>query len=642
LRPIRARGSSGHSRSSLLSELWSVCLVALIAGAMLLPRFCLGDEAEDLIRRAVEAHGGAEAIEKAETMGKRAGTFTQFFPAPNSGSFVEWKKGDMVRMQVQLAGFEILQGYDGERAWMKSFGQVIDAPDQVQTAIEEELRHNFTLLIESPGEGYEVQMTEPDTLPDGATAPGVTISPADGSPSTSFHFDADTGRVVKMAFTDVNPFKGGEAHFETYFLEYALSGGIPYPSKVIHYIDGVQLDEVIYKSVDFEVVIEDSAFLKPGAEKEAAPGDARTTIPLEYAMNMLFIEVGINDSDEPSSFIVDTGAGLTCISYEAADEFDVETHGDMSAAGAGGALKVKTAYLDSLVLGDLTVEDLEVMVIDIATMGEMMGRRIDGILGYNVLNRFATTIDIAGGYMTFADPEAPLPESEGSGTMPFQVLMGVPVIKGVVDGTAEVDFLVDTGAAVSVLPRPVADGLKPESVLEGAMAAGADARPIEMTLARFTELALDGITVHEPVFSSPAGSPKEDPLGSTIDTGTRGVLGTAILGNFRLTLNYDTATLHLDPVESPPEKELEWCGPGLGIYKENGIVTVKTIYGGSPADGVVLPGDKILEINGVDLAELPLSEVIKLLRGKPGSSVELLIERDGERGTFKLKRVKLL
>jgi predicted aspartyl protease len=609
---------------------------------MLFPRPCRGSEADDLITRAVEAHGGAEAIEKAETTGKRAGTFTQFFPAPNSGSFVEWKKGDMVRMRVQLAGFEILQGYDGERAWMKSFGQVIDAPDQVQTAIEGELRHNFTLLIESPGEDYSVETAEPDTLPDGGTAPGVTIVPADGSPSTSFHFDAETGRVVKMAFTDVNPFKGGEAHFESYFLEYASSGGIPYPSKVIHYIDGVQLDEVIYESVDFDAVIEDEAFVKPGAEKEAAPGVARTTIPLEYAMNMLFIEVGINDSDEPSSFIVDTGAGLTCISYEAADEFDIETHGDMSAAGAGGALKVKTAYLDSLILGELTVEVLEVMVIDIATMGEMMGRRIDGILGYNVLNRFATTIDIAGGSMTFADPDAPLPESEGSVTMPFQVLMGVPVVKGVVDGTAEVDFLVDTGAAVSVLPRPIADELEPESVLEGAMAAGADARPIEMTLARFTELALDGITVPEPVFSSPTGSPKEDPLGSTIDTGTRGVLGTAILGNFRLTLNYDTATLHLDPVESPPEKELEWCGPGLGIYKEKGIVTVKTIYGGSPADGVVLPGDKILEIDGVDLAELPLSEVIRLLRGKPGSSVELLIERDDERETFKLKRVKLL
>ena len=619
MRPIRVGCTSGYSRASLASVLRSIFVVAMTAGAMLLPRFCLGDTPENRIARAVAAHGGAEAIEKAETMGKRVGVFTQFFPAPNSGSFIEWKKGDMVRMEVQLAGFEILQGYDGERAWMQSFGQIIDAPDQVQTAIEEELRHNMSLLVEAQGEGYRAEMAEPDTLPDGGSASGVTIFPADGSPSTGFYFDAKTGYVVKMAFTDVNPFKGGEADFETYFLEYTTSGGILYPSKVIHYIDGVQLDEVIYESVDFEAVLEDEAFRKPRAGKEATIGEMGTTIPLEYSMNMLFIEVGINDSDEPSSFIVDTGAGLTCISYEAADEFDIETHGDMSAAGAGGALKVKTAYLDSLVLGDLTVKALEVMVIDIAVMGEMMGRRIDGILGYNVLNRFATTIDIAGGSMTFADPEAPLPENERSSTLPFQVLMGVPVIKGVVDGTAEVDFLVDTGAAVSVLPRNIADQLEPESVLEGAMAAGADARPIEMTLARFTELALDGATVPEPVFSSPTGSLKEDPLGSTIDTGTRGVLGTAILGNFRLTLNYDTATLFLDPVESPPEKELEWCGPGLGIYKEKGIVTVKTIYDGSPADGVVLPEDKILEIDGVDLMELPLNKVIKLLRGKPGS-----------------------
>jgi predicted aspartyl protease len=624
------------------SALGNLFVAAVLCAVMCVPRTCLGVAPEEAVRRAVAAQGGAEAIHKTEKMGMRNGTFTQFFPAPNSGSFVEWRKGEKVRIDVQIAGLEVVQGFDGERAWVQSFGQVIDAPDQIQTSIEEEARHSFMLLVDAQEGRVQVQEARPSTLLGGGQVEGVAIIPADDSPATDFYFDPESSYVVKMAYTDVNPFKGGETNFEVYFLDYRSAEGIPYPAKVIHYIGGVKLDEVSYESVDFDADKPDAYFMKPGADRRVALGGKQTTVQLEYAMDLLFVEARINGADAPSNFLLDTGAGLTCLSAETADAFGIKASAGMSAAGAGGALSARAARLDSLTLGDLTVDDLEVMVVDIAYMGEMMDRQIDGILGYNLLNRFTTTIDITGGTLTFTDSDASLPDGEGSHSLPFQVLMGVPVIQGTVDSTAKLDFLVDTGAAVSILPKAVAEKLKPESTLEGALASGADARPIEMVTARFTELALDGARVDQPVFSSPVSPAREDPVGLAVDTANRGVLGTGILRNFRVTLNYDKATLVLEPIEGVPGDEFEWCGPGLSIFKEDGIATVKAVYAGSPADGVIDPGDKIIEIDGKQLEGVPLPQVVGLLRGKPGTSVRLLIERDGEKKAVTLKRQELL
>lgn len=51
----------------------------------------------------------------------------------------------------------------------------------------------------------------------------------------------------------------------------------------------------------------------------------------------------------------------------------------------------------------------------------------------------------------------------------------------------------------------------------------------------------------------------------------------------------------------------------------------------SPAARVgIMPGDIIVKVDGVSVAELPLTEVVKKLRGEPGSSIELSVRRGEE------------
>jgi carboxyl-terminal processing protease len=75
----------------------------------------------------------------------------------------------------------------------------------------------------------------------------------------------------------------------------------------------------------------------------------------------------------------------------------------------------------------------------------------------------------------------------------------------------------------------------------------------------------------------------------------------------------------------------EYGGIGSLIQQIDGKVTISEPYEGFPAQKAgLIPGDKILEINGVNTADKNTSEVSELLKGQPGSTVNLLIDREGE------------
>jgi len=61
---------------------------------------------------------------------------------------------------------------------------------------------------------------------------------------------------------------------------------------------------------------------------------------------------------------------------------------------------------------------------------------------------------------------------------------------------------------------------------------------------------------------------------------------------------------------------------------EDNRVTVVTVFAGSPAEGAgLLPGDKILEVDGTSMDDKRMEEVTALVKGTPGTQVRLGILR---------------
>lgn len=88
--------------------------------------------------------------------------------------------------------------------------------------------------------------------------------------------------------------------------------------------------------------------------------------------------------------------------------------------------------------------------------------------------------------------------------------------------------------------------------------------------------------------------------------------------------------------------ELE--GIGVEVQVENGLLTVVAPIDGSPAQKVgIQPGDVIQKVNGEDITGKPLNEVVGLIRGPVGTSVDLTIikVKTGEAQSIKVQRARI-
>jgi carboxyl-terminal processing protease len=104
----------------------------------------------------------------------------------------------------------------------------------------------------------------------------------------------------------------------------------------------------------------------------------------------------------------------------------------------------------------------------------------------------------------------------------------------------------------------------------------------------------------------------------------------------------------LDPYSEfiPPEKKDRWDedtngefgGLGVLISIESGSVVIVAPYEGTPAwDAGVLPGDRIVEIDGTHHEFQTQEDATRRLRGKVGTSVELLVENPRRSAPIRLR-----
>ena len=90
---------------------------------------------------------------------------------------------------------------------------------------------------------------------------------------------------------------------------------------------------------------------------------------------------------------------------------------------------------------------------------------------------------------------------------------------------------------------------------------------------------------------------------------------------------------------------LEGRYTGIGLWlrpaasESDGDVVVSSVQAGAPAAAAdVLPGDVVLSVDGTDVRRQPVGTVAALLRGPRGTSVTIVVSRDGEPRTVTVPR----
>ena len=83
-------------------------------------------------------------------------------------------------------------------------------------------------------------------------------------------------------------------------------------------------------------------------------------------------------------------------------------------------------------------------------------------------------------------------------------------------------------------------------------------------------------------------------------------------------------------------------GLGISVWTGKSGVKIAGVVPNSPADGVGLQsGDLIISANGTDLAAVNLEDQVSYLRGEAGTSISLVINRNGSTFSVSAKRIGL-
>lgn len=168
------------------------------------------------------------------------------------------------------------------------------------------------------------------------------------------------------------------------------------------------------------------------------------------------VQVRVNHS-APVNFFIDTGGAEVILDTDFAQEIGVMRFGiERGVFGGGKTAGFQHGRVDSLMLGDVAVENVPVIVMNVRPFSGPVfdGLRVDGIIGTFFLYHFLATLDYPAGELILRqkteqnrqrlEQEA---QADSQAVVPFWMADHYMVAWGTVDGSEPLLFFVDTGLA---------------------------------------------------------------------------------------------------------------------------------------------------------------------------------------------------
>src|SRR5437016_7280243 len=114
-------------------------------------------------------------------------------------------------------------------------------------------------------------------------------------------------------------------------------------------------------------------------------------VHLESCRQLPIVKVTV--SKQQFQFLLDTGAAATLLnlkSFSSADATEVTMESWTGSASAAG----RQVVLHDLAIGDQALENLKLLAIDLTPLERSCQRRVDGVLGADLIEKFGLTIDL--------------------------------------------------------------------------------------------------------------------------------------------------------------------------------------------------------------------------------------------------------
>jgi len=456
-----------------------------------------------------------------------------------------------------------------------------------------------------------------------------------------------------------------------------LAGALASPTQAAQAVHsaGTSSARVFFSSAHASATATYSAAAHGSAEKRNAPSaeqirwpDGTTQLPFEDLEGVTLLEAtatGMNGRDTTGAFVLDTGAGFIALDHSLAIRLGIAN------APASQEIDFAATPLPRLKLGDLEIAQSQTLTFDAEIIRSVTDRPVLGLIGQQPMNDRALWIDFASKRLalvpaTSAGDTASAVSasrhivgglvSSNATALPFRIVAGGKVLiqtrivprHGAPSGW--LTFVFDTGATKCALFTdgargattgwgPAIHALETPTLLGKSTASLVRAARVEVR-SRVGDAAIRVPDVDVLLVDSPLGRELSRVAGETVS----GLLGYSFLRRFRVVCDYPHRVLWFDPVANfHDDRPYEHSHAGIQLERRDGVVHVMSVARPSPAERAgILPGDEVVEVEHVHAAEASLTQLGRLMEGKPGTSLSLTIRRGEQETAYRLKRQRLL
>jgi len=368
-----------------------------------------------------------------------------------------------------------------------------------------------------------------------------------------------------------------------------------------------------------------------------------TSLPFELFGDHIFIKLKVNNSRD-LDFIFDSADALTVLNEGVAKEIGLPLDHKAVKLSAGGSTSGALVKHQKVEINNLEIKNIEVYATDLNHLEISIGRKIDGIIGFDILDNYSVTIDYDKMEFRVADPASFTYSGKGTA---FDVKLNtyVPHVSGkVVTAGGETltgEFFIDTGAKAAVdFNSPFVQSSKLVSKLPSSynyMVAGLSKDETLHHRGRVAEFKFGEFSFKQ----LPVGL-SEAKTGLQSNSKIAGIIGNEILMQFNITYDYARKKIYLEPNASYG-KQIADDGAGFDLHYSKDLtrLLVHRVHENSPAmAGGIKVDDELVSIDGQDVSTMTLPQIRKKLSGS-GNTVQLKFKSAGQEknGTLTLKEI---
>lgn len=369
----------------------------------------------------------------------------------------------------------------------------------------------------------------------------------------------------------------------------------------------------------------------------------------------MVIPLQINNSDT-LNFILDSGVSKTIMTnlyFEGSVVLNKAKDIKIAGLGGGEPIPAILSTENTITLNNVLGRNQEIYVLleDIFFLSSTMGMQIHGLIGYCIFKDFVVEVDYIKKLLILHQPQRYKYKGRGQ-RLPISVEKYKPYVEGMAyqqDSTkssptqTKVKLLIDTGASHALSLYDYRDNriVIPPKSFRSYLGRGLNG-DIHGNIGRLKQFSIGQFQFASPVVTYP----DEDDIAIAMRVSNRsGSIGSELLRRFRIVFNYQKKEIIIN--KNPHYRsrftynmsglEVGTPIPGVNYYN------VAHIRPNSPAEHVgIRRGDDLISVNGTNVNELTLNDLIRIFHGKPNRKIKVRVLRAGRPIKFEFELKELI